>query len=76
VLCRDVHRFRGGLSGEHAVASFREGSFDERADGVIVFDDYGFTSTPGAKAMADAFFASKPEPLLHLVTAQAIAIKQ
>lgn len=44
--------------------------------GVIVFDDYGFTSTPGAKAMADAFFASKPEPLLHLVTAQAIAIKQ
>lgn len=44
--------------------------------GVIVFDDYGFTSTPGAKATADAFFAQKPEPLLHLVTAQAIAIKQ
>ncbi|HVH47838.1 MAG TPA: class I SAM-dependent methyltransferase [Labilithrix sp.] len=44
--------------------------------GVIVFDDYGFTSTPGAKTTADAFFAKKPEPLLHLVTAQAIAIKQ
>jgi O-methyltransferase len=44
--------------------------------GVIVFDDYGFTSTPGAKRVADAFFAKKPEPLLHLVTSQAIAIKQ
>jgi O-methyltransferase len=44
--------------------------------GVFVFDDYGFTSTPGAKRVADAFFASKPEPLLHLVTSQAIAIKQ
>jgi O-methyltransferase len=44
--------------------------------GVIVFDDYGFTSTPGAKQVSDAFFADKPEPLLHLVTGQAIAIKQ
>lgn len=43
--------------------------------GVIVFDDYGFTSTPGAKKVSDAFFADKPEPLLHLVTSQAIAIK-
>lgn len=43
--------------------------------GVIVFDDYGFTSTPGAKTTADAFFANKPEPVLHLVTSQAIAIK-
>ncbi len=44
--------------------------------GVIVLDDYGFTSTPGAKKVADAFFATKREPLLHLVTSQAIAIKQ
>jgi O-methyltransferase len=44
--------------------------------GVMVFDDYGFTSCPGAKTTADAFFAGKPEPLLHLVTSQAIAIKQ
>jgi O-methyltransferase len=44
--------------------------------GVIVFDDYGFTSCPGAKVTADAFFANKPEPILHLVTSQAIAIKQ
>lgn len=43
--------------------------------GVIVFDDYGFTSTPGAKTAADAFFADKREPILHLVTSQAIAIK-
>lgn len=44
--------------------------------GVIVFDDYGLTSCPGAKQAADAFFADKPEPLLHLATSQAIAIKR
>lgn len=46
-----------------------------RPGGVLVFDDYGHTSTPGAKTAADAFFADKREPILHLVTAQAIAIK-
>ncbi len=44
--------------------------------GVIIFDDYGFTSTPGAKLMADAFFRDKPEPVLHLVTSQALVLKQ
>lgn len=43
--------------------------------GVMIFDDYGFTSCPGAKSAADAFFADKPEPLLHLVTSQAIVLK-
>ncbi|MDB4945556.1 MAG: hypothetical protein JWP97_5090 [Labilithrix sp.] len=43
--------------------------------GVMVFDDYGFTSCPGAKITADAFFADKKEPLLHLVTSQAVAFK-
>lgn len=43
--------------------------------GVMVFDDYGFTSTPGAKEAADAFFAAKPETVLHLVTSQAMVIK-
>lgn len=43
--------------------------------GVMVLDDYGFTSCPGAKSAADAFFADKPEPLLHLSTSQAIVLK-
>jgi len=43
--------------------------------GVMVFDDYGFTSCPGAKAATDAFFADKPEPVLHLLTSQAIVLK-
>lgn len=43
--------------------------------GVMVFDDYGFTSCPGAKRATDAFFADKPEPVLHLATSQALVIK-
>lgn len=43
--------------------------------GVLLFDDYGFTSCPGAKAAADAFFANKPELVLHLVTSQAVVFK-
>jgi len=43
--------------------------------GVIVFDDYAQTSCPGAKKAVDEFFADKPEPVLHLVTSQAITIK-
>jgi O-methyltransferase len=43
--------------------------------GVMVFDDYGFTSCPGAKLATDAFFADKPEPVLHLVTSQAVVFK-
>ncbi|MFO0735181.1 MAG: TylF/MycF/NovP-related O-methyltransferase [Labilithrix sp.] len=43
--------------------------------GVMVFDDYGWTSCPGAKRAVDDYFADKPEPVLHLSTAQAIVIK-
>ena len=43
--------------------------------GVLVFDDYGFTSCPGAKRATDAFFEGKPEPVLHLTTSQALVIK-
>jgi O-methyltransferase len=43
--------------------------------GVMVFDDYGFTSCPGAKLATDAFFERKPEPVLHLVTSQAVVFK-
>lgn len=44
--------------------------------GILLFDDYGFTSCPGAKSAADAFFADKPELVLHLVTSQAMVIKR
>ena len=43
--------------------------------GVMIFDDYGQTSCPGAKSATDEFFASKPEPVLHLVTSQAMILK-
>jgi O-methyltransferase len=43
--------------------------------GVMVFDDYGFTSCPGAKTATDAFFADKREPILHLSTSQAVVFK-
>jgi O-methyltransferase len=43
--------------------------------GVMIFDDYGHTSCPGAKSATDAFFAGKPEPVMHLVTSQALILK-
>jgi O-methyltransferase len=42
--------------------------------GVIVFDDYGFPSCPGARQAVDTFFATKPEVPLCLSTGQAIVI--
>jgi O-methyltransferase len=43
--------------------------------GLIVFDDYGFATCPGARAAVDEFFADKPERPLVLPTAQAVVIK-
>lgn len=43
--------------------------------GVIVFDDYGFMSCPGAREAVDQFFADKPEVPLVLPTGQAIVFK-
>ena len=43
--------------------------------GVIVFDDYGFDSCPGARKAVDEFFANEPETPLGLPTGQAILIK-
>ena len=43
--------------------------------GVIVLDDYGFASCPGARKAVDEFFADKPERPLALSTSQAIIHK-
>jgi O-methyltransferase len=43
--------------------------------GVLVFDDYGYPSTPGARRAIDSFFNDKPEVPIILQTGQAIVIK-
>lgn len=43
--------------------------------GVLVFDNYGFPSCPGARTAVDRFFADKPEIPIVLPTGQAIVIK-
>lgn len=43
--------------------------------GVIVFDDYGFPSCPGARIAVDNFFRDKPEVPMVLPTAQAVIHK-
>lgn len=42
---------------------------------VMVFDDYGFASCPGARKAVDEFFGDKPERPLVLPTAQAIVTR-
>lgn len=44
--------------------------------GIILMDDYGFITCPGAKRAADEFFVGKPEPILMLTTGQALVIKR
>ncbi len=43
--------------------------------GVIVFDDYGFPSCPGARKAVDEYFEGKPETPIILGTGQALAIR-
>lgn len=44
--------------------------------GVILMDDYGFSTCPGAKLAADEFFLNKPEQIVMLPTGQAFTVKQ
>ena len=43
--------------------------------GILLCDDYGFSSTPGAKKAMDEFFADKPEEILQIPTGQAMITK-
>lgn len=43
--------------------------------GVIISDDYGFASCPGARRAVDEFFADKPEKPLALLTGQGLIVK-
>ena len=42
---------------------------------VIVFDDYGFPSCPGARQAVEQFFSARPEAPLALSTGQALVVK-
>lgn len=44
--------------------------------GVMICDDYGFSTCPGAKKAMDEFFMDKTEPVIMLTTGQALIIKQ
>jgi O-methyltransferase len=43
--------------------------------GILIFDDYGFLSCPGAKKAVDEFFADKPEVPIYLTTGQCLVIR-
>jgi O-methyltransferase len=38
--------------------------------GILLFDDYGYPSCPGARAAVDEFFADKPETTIAMITGQ------
>jgi hypothetical protein len=44
--------------------------------GILICDDYGFSTCPGAKQAMDEFFAKRPEPIVHLPTGQGVVFKQ
>lgn len=43
--------------------------------GVIICDDYGSSSCPGARLAFDQFFADKKEAVIHCTSGQAIVVK-
>jgi hypothetical protein len=42
---------------------------------MMVCDDYGFDSCPGARRAMDDFFAERPECIIHLPTGQGLVLK-
>ncbi|HVC37699.1 MAG TPA: TylF/MycF/NovP-related O-methyltransferase [Gammaproteobacteria bacterium] len=45
-------------------------------EGIILMDDYGFATCPGAKRAADEFFKGRAEPIVMLTTGQALVLKR
>jgi O-methyltransferase len=44
--------------------------------GMILCDDYGFTTCAGARRAIDEFMTGRSEPLIHLPTGQALMVKR
>ena len=44
--------------------------------GIILQDDYGFITCPGAKIAMDSFFSDKPEEIVSLPTGQGVVFKR
>ncbi len=44
--------------------------------GILVSDDYGFSTCPGAKSAFDEFVADKPEKVVHVPTGQGFIVKR
>lgn len=44
--------------------------------GIIVCDDYGFLSCPGARKAVDDFFSDKPEKVIEVPTGQSFIVKK
>lgn len=43
--------------------------------GIIILDDYGFLTCPGARKAADDYMSSKQEIILHLPTGQGVIVR-
>jgi hypothetical protein len=43
--------------------------------GIILCDDYGYSSCPGAKGAFDEYMKDRPEKIIHAPTGQAFIIK-
>jgi O-methyltransferase len=46
------------------------------AGGIMIFDDYGYRSCPGARAAVDDFFRDRPETPFYVPTGQALVWKR
>lgn len=44
--------------------------------GIILCDDYGFNTCPGAKKAFDEYVKDKPEKIVHVPTGQGFIVKQ
>jgi len=45
-------------------------------DAVMLFDDYGFPTCPGARKAVDEFFSDKPEVPFYLPTGQCLVVRK